>query len=124
MKNTLLACTLLCVTTPALATQACLLEGTMKIGKETVSIKDCFQVNSSRFPKKDFIESCESMSSMGENVGTSKAKITMMATCPGGYQAYCKSMMGQPMSAYYYNRDNLSETKASCEMWSGTWVTK
>lgn len=102
------------------ADKACLLEGSMKIGKQVIEIKDCMQ--NSGVKKEQFLQTCKGIADMGAGFGA-PPKVTYLDACPAGPQGVCEGLFGQPVHSYYYKRaaKDLADTKESCVQQGGKW---
>jgi len=102
------------------ADKACLLEGSLKIGKQVTEIKDCMQNSGAK--KEQFLEMCKSIAKMGADMGA-PPKVTYLDACPASSQGVCEGVFGAPIHSYDYKRDpkDLADTKASCTAQGGKW---
>lgn len=102
------------------ADKACLLEGSLKIGKQVTEIKDCMYNNG--IQKEQFLQSCNGIAEIGAGLGA-PPKVTYLDTCPANPQAVCEGMFGQPVNSHYYKRSaqDLADAKSSCLAQGGKW---
>ncbi|WP_334187667.1 hypothetical protein [Noviherbaspirillum sp.] len=102
------------------ADNACLLEGSLKIGKQVTQIKDCMQNNGVK--KEQFLQTCKGIAEMGAGMGA-PPKVTYLDACPASPQGVCEGVFGQPIHSYYYMRSvsDLADSKASCQKTGGKW---
>ncbi|TFW05685.1 hypothetical protein E4K72_11035 [Oxalobacteraceae bacterium OM1] len=119
-KASVLLAALMCAAAANAADKACLLEGSLKIGKQVTEIKDCMQNGGVK--TEQFLETCKGIAKMGAAMGA-PPKITYLDACPASPQGVCDGMFGQPVQSYYYKRDpkDLADTKASCLAQGGKW---
>jgi hypothetical protein len=86
---------------------------------ERDGLKDCYQ--NKGLDEAKFKEFCNSVNQIVP--GAPPAKITFTDACPNPTQGICKNAFGQPLNAFYYNRDEhlLEHTKNGCAHFKGTW---
>jgi hypothetical protein len=104
------------------AEKACLMEGRISFNGVTTEIKDCMLNNG--IPDAQFKEACQQLAQATAAVpGNAPGTVAFMAACPSGAQGQCQSLMGQPLTAYYYKRPvaDLPQVKQGCEAMGGTW---
>jgi len=111
-----------CASAHAAESNACLMEGSFAIAGQNIEVRDCVQNDGE--PHARLVETCNSLSQIGQAMGGAAAKITWLPACPAKPQARCDGMGGSKLSAYYYKRDAelLADSKTSCPRMKGRWV--
>jgi hypothetical protein len=86
---------------------------------ERDGLKDCYQ--NTGLDDAKFKTFCNSVNQIVPDAPP--AKITFTDACPKPTQGICKNAFGQPLNAFYYNRDErlLGYTKSGCASFKGTW---
>jgi hypothetical protein len=118
----LIVCPLITLSTALLAQEkACLMEGSITMMGKKTEMKDCMENNG--FPQAQFVEACNNMGKATAGLGGPPAKVTFMAACPPQQQGACVGLFKQPLTGYYYKREEklLATTKTSCVEQGGKW---
>lgn len=102
--------------------RACTIEGTLTVMEQRIHSKDCIELNADT-DLSILKTMCEGIADAGKHFGGNAGTITYSATCPRPSQGSCANMAQQPMTTYYYAReeDDLPNVAQSCQLMGGTW---
>jgi hypothetical protein len=112
----------------ASAQGACLFEGSVTHQGKRVETRDCWQNHGA--PRDHFEHACREIVNVSREVASAPAlgvrlnetRLTFPAACPMPAQGRCERAFDQPITVFYYRRDEKpAEMKQACDLIGGKW---